>query len=101
MRPAAMRIHPTAWTFTPLVVASTANARIAPTAMSRMLTGIPMKALCPNGVQKERAGDTTLPWVLLQRLEPEARADECGDDLAEPPEAVGEVVVVPALEAVD
>src|SRR3954471_22170647 len=101
MRPAAMRIHPTAWMFTPLVVASTANARIAPTAMSRMLTGIPMTPLCPNGVQKERPGNAALPGVLLERLEAEAGADERRDDLAEPPEAVGEVVVVPALEAVD
>src|SRR4051812_39342519 len=96
-----MRIHPTAWMFTPLVVASTANARIAPTAMSRMLTGIPMPPLCPNGVEKERAGDPAVAGVLLERLEAKAGADECRDDPPEAPEAVGEVVVVPALEAVD
>src|SRR4051794_38607762 len=101
MRPAAMRIHPTAWMLTPLVVASTANARIAPTAMSRMLTGIPMRALCPNGVQKERPGDPPVARVFLERLEPEAGADERSDDSPESPEAVGEIVVVPALETVD
>src|SRR5438309_262719 len=96
-----MRIQPTAWMFTPLVLPVTANARIAPPAMRRMLTGIPMRPSYPAGVQKERPRQLPFPRVFLEGLDPEAVADERRHDPAQAPEALGEVVVVPALQRVD
>src|SRR4051812_48042430 len=101
MRPAAMRIQPTAWMLRPLVEPVTANARIAPPAMRRMLTGIPMRGSYPPRIEKERARQPALARVLLERLDAEARPHERRHDLPEAPEPFREVVVVPALEAVD
>src|SRR5690349_21216357 len=121
--PAAMRIQPTVWMLRPLAEPVTANARIAPAAMRRMLTGIPMCGSYPPRIQKERARQTALSpgrvrgrftWpgvggfaadassrVLLERFDAESRAHERCHDLSEPPEPFGEVVVVPALQPVD
>src|ERR1700730_4815659 len=43
--PTIMRIQPTVWMFIPLVCWLTANARIAPTAVIKMLTPSPMRKL--------------------------------------------------------
>src|SRR4051794_10415743 len=100
-RPAAMRIQPTVWMSIPDALPVTANARIAPRAIRRMLTGIPMPPSCPNGVKKERPRHAALARVLLERLEAEAGAHDDVRDPTQTPEPVGEVVGVPALQPVD
>src|SRR5947199_413456 len=92
MSPAAIRIQPTAWMLRPLVEPVTANARIAPPAMRRMLIGIPMRRSYPPRIEKERPRQSALSGVFLERLDAEARAHERRHDLPEAPEAFGEVV---------
>src|ERR1700752_4418891 len=52
-------------------------------------------------VKQERPGQLPLAWILLERLDAEARPDERRHDRAEPPEALAEVVVLPTRERVD
>src|SRR5919108_1339738 len=88
---------------------STANARIAPTAIRIRLTGRPTTCLFPLGVKQERARDARIVAaetlaacrVFLQRANREARAHDRVEDLTEASRALREVALAPVHEAVD
>src|SRR5438132_9838278 len=85
-----------------------ANARIAPTAIRSRLTGKPIGALCPLGVQKERPRDSGVVAapalasgrVFLQCPRRESRPRDGRDDLPEAARALVEVALPPVHQSV-
>ena len=108
-RPTIIRITPTALTSRPSASAVTPQVRIAPTAINRMLTEIPMggpartcRALSAGllGGQHEVPRDMCiLARPLLQAAELEPGAGDRRDELSEPDRR--EVVAAPAAEGVE